>query len=402
MQVNRRSLMLGTGAALAGLRPARARQRSAPGVTDTEIVIGSTMPFSGPLSILGTLGKTSQAYFRKLNAAGGIHGRQIRLIQYDDGYNPGKALELTRRLVEQDQVSFVFETVGTSTNNAIYRYLNGRKIPHLLIFSGASKWSDAAAIPFTLPGMASYRAEGRVYARWIREHMPQARIAILMQNDDFGRDYLSGIRDGLGERADGMIVAQSSYETTDASVDSQVVSLKASGASVFISLSNGKFTVQSLRKAHDIGWKPQIILPLGSASLSAIMRPAGAQAGLGAITALSNKPAAGAMFEKDPGVQGLQAFVQQWLPGADPTDSLVSAGYTMAQILEHILRQCGDDLSREQIMRQANSLNGITPPLLMPGISLGTSATDHELFSHLWLQRFDGRTWLPFGQAVPV
>jgi len=402
MKLNRRTALLGALASMAAPLPAWSQKRYDAGATDTEIKIGSTMPFSGPVSILGTLGKTSMAYFNKLNAEGGINGRRIRLIQYDDGYNPGKALELTRRLVEQDGVSFIFQTVGTSTNNAIYRYLNGKKIPQLLIFSGASKWADVKTSPFTISGMPSYDAEGRVYARWILDNVPNAKVAVLLQNDDFGRDYLAGIKAGLGDKAKAIIVAESTYETTDASVDSQVVSLKASGANVFISLSNGKFTVQSLKKAHDIGWKPQVIVPLGSASISAIMRPAGADAGRGAITAVYNKPAANPQFDNDPGVVGLREFIKKWLPDADPTDSLVGGGYAGALILEHILRRSGDDLTRENIMKQANSLSGFTTPLLMPGITLNTSEKDHELYDHLWLQRFDGNIWTPFGKAIPV
>ncbi|MGQ2994527.1 ABC transporter substrate-binding protein [Variovorax sp.] len=402
MKLNRRTVVLGALASMAAPLPALAQKRHGPGVSDSEIRIGSTMPFSGPVSILGTLGKTSLAYFNQLNAAGGINGRRIKLIQYDDGYNPGKALELTRRLVEQDEVSLIFETVGTATNNAIYRYLNGKKVPQLLIFSGANKWNDVANAPFTISGMPTYNAEGRIYARWILENMPGARIAILMQNDDFGRDYLTGIKAGLGDKAKDMIVAQSTYETTDASVDSQVVSLKGSGANVFISLSNGKFTVQSMKKAHDIGWKPQVILPLGSSSLSAIMRPAGAEAGKGAITGVYNKPVSDPQFDKDPGVVGLREFLKKWLPEADPSDSLVGGGYTAAQVLENILRRCGDDLTRENIMKQASSLSGLTTPLLMPGITLSTSEKDHELYGHLWLQRFDGNAWIPFGKALSV
>ena len=275
MRSLKRRTVLGALAAMAASSALRAQKRYGPGVSDSEIKIGSTMPFSGPVSILGTLGKAAQAYVSKINAEGGINGRKIRLLQYDDGYNPGKALELTRKLVEQDEVLFIYQTVGTATNNAIHRYLNGRKIPQLLIFSGANKWADPANGPWTLSGMPSYNVEGQIYARWILQNMPDAKVGVLMQNDDFGRDYLAGIRAGLGERAKSMLMAEQTYETTDPTVDSQVVSLKASGATVFFSLSNGKFTVQSIRKAHDIGWKPQIFLPLGSASLTSIIRPAG-------------------------------------------------------------------------------------------------------------------------------
>ncbi|WP_198084094.1 ABC transporter substrate-binding protein [Variovorax sp. E3] len=400
--LNRRTTLLGAIASLAAPFPVFAQKRYGPGVSDTEIKIGSTMPFSGPVSILGTIGKSTLAYFKKLNSEGGINGRQIKLIQYDDAFNPGKALEFTRRLVEQDEVSFVCETVGASSSNAVHRYLNGKKVPHLLIMSGSNKWTDAAAAPLTIPGMPSYFAEGRLYARWILENMPSAKIAVLMENDDFGRDYLAGIKAGLGDKAKSMIVAENTYEATDASVDSQIVSLKASNADVFIAVANGKFAVQSMKKAHDIGWKPQIILPIGSASVAAIMRPAGPEAGRGALSAIYNKPTTDPRFEKDPGVVQLREFIAKWLPDANPTDALVGAGYTAGHVLAHIVRSCGDDLTRENIMRQANSLDKFTTPLLMPGIELSTSKDDHEIFSHLWVQRFDGNAWIPFGKAVAI
>lgn len=400
MQFIKRRTSLAALGALFLPQALQAQKRSGPGVSDTEIRIGSTMPFSGPVSILGTLGKATQAYVSKLNAEGGINGRKIRLIQYDDGYNPGKALELTRKLVEQDEVLFIYQTVGTATNNAIHRYLNGRKVPHLLIFSGANKWADPANGPWTLSGMPSYDVEGRIYARWILQNMPNAKIAVLLQNDDFGRDYLAGIRAGLGERAKSMIVAEQTYETTDPTVESQVVSLKASGATVFISLSNGKFTVQSLRKAHDIEWKPQIFLPLGSASLTSIIRPAGPERAIGAITAAYNKAAADPQWDKDAGVIALREFTKQWMPDGDPNDQLVAGGYSSAQILTQILKQCGDDLTRENVMRQALSLRGFATPTMLPGLTLNTSPTDYELFAQLRLQRFNGSSWVPFGEIV--
>ena len=302
MRSLKRRTVLGALGAMVAAPALRAQKRYGPGVTDTEIKIGSTLPFSGPVSILGMLGKAAQAYVSKINSEGGVNGRKIKLIQYDDAYNPGKALELTRKLVEQDEVLCIFQTVGTATNNAIHKYLNGRQIPQLLIFSGANKWVDPANGPWTLSGMASYEVEGRIYARWILKNLPDAKIAVLMQNDDFGRDYLTGIRAGLGDKAKTMIVGEQTYETTDPTVDSQVVSLKATNANAFISLSNGKFTVQSLRKAHDIGWKPQIFLPLGSASPNAIMRPAGADKVVGALTAAYAKDPSDPQWDKDPGI----------------------------------------------------------------------------------------------------
>ncbi|WP_326535714.1 ABC transporter substrate-binding protein [Pseudorhodoferax sp.] len=402
MEFTRRRTLVAALAGMAAFPAVRAQKRYGPGVTDTSITIGSTAPFSGPVSILGTLGKTAQAYVSKVNAEGGINGRSIKLIQYDDGYNPGKALEMTRKLVEQDQVLFVYQTVGTSVNNAVQRYLEPKKIPQLLIMSGANKWSDAKAAPMVVPGMPSYSVEGRVYARWVLEHMPKARIAVLMQNDDFGRDYLAGIQQGLGARGKEMIVAQSTYETTDASVDSQIVSLKGRGADVFFSLSNGKYTVQSLRKAHDIGWKPQVFLPLGSSSPTAIMRPAGPEKVVGAITAAYGKSAADPQWKDDKGILDLRAFAGKWMGGADPNDTLVSGGHASAVILMKILAQCGDDLTRENVMRQALSLRDFSTPTTLPGIRINTSDSSHAVYTQLWLQRFDGNNWSPFGGAVAL
>ena len=400
MGFTRREALAASLTGLIAVPSAFAQKRYGPGVTDTEITIGSTAPFSGPVSMLGTLGKAAQAHIAKINAEGGVNGRKIKLIQYDDGYNPGKALEMTRKLVEQDQVLFIYQTVGTSVNNAIQRYLEPRKIPQLLIMSGSNKWSDPVAAPFVVPGMPSYSVEGCVYAHWILKNMPNAKIAVLMQNDDFGRDYLAGIQQGLGARSKEMIVAQSSYETTDASIDSQIVSLKGSGADVFFSLSNGKYTVQSLRKAHDIGWKPQIFLPLGSASPTAILGPAGPEKVVGAITAAYGKSAADPQWEKDPGIVELRTFAKQWMGGANPNDTLVSGGHASAAILVKILSQCGDDLTRENVMHQALSLHDFATPTTLPGIRINTSQSNHAIFTQVWLLRFDGTTWVPFGGAV--
>jgi branched-chain amino acid transport system substrate-binding protein len=400
MEITRRDALLASLAGLAAIPNGYAQKRYGPGVTDNEITIGSTAPFSGPVSMLGTLAKAAQAYVSRVNAEGGVRGRKIKLVQYDDGYNPAKALEMTRKLVEQDQVLFMFQSVGTSVNNAIQRYLESRKIPQLMIMSGANKWSDPAAAPFVVPGMPSYSLEGRVYARWLLENMPNAKIAVLMQNDDFGRDYLQGLQQGLGAKSKDMIVAVGTYETTDASVDSQVVTLKASGADAFVSLTNGKYTVQSLRKAHDIDWKPQIFLPLGSSSPTAIIRPAGPERAVAAITAAYGKSPADPQWEKDKGVADFRAFISQWMPGSDPNDSLISGGYAAAAVLVQILSQCEDELTRENVMRQALSLRDFALATTLPGIKINTSPKSHALYQQLWLQRFDGKSWVPFGGAV--
>jgi branched-chain amino acid transport system substrate-binding protein len=401
MKLTRRNLVAASLSALALPHAlAAAQKRYGPGATDSEIRIGSTVPFSGPVSILSMLGKAAQAYVTKVNAGGGINGRKLKLIQYDDGYNPGKALELTRKLVEQDEVLFIYQTVGSSSNSAINRYLESKKIPQLLIYSGANKWSDPAAAPWVVPATPSYSVEGRVYARWLLQNMPESKIALLMQNDEFGHGYLAGIKEGLGARAQEMIVGQNFYETSDASVDSQVVSLKGSGANVFFSMSNGKYTVQSLRKAYNIGWKPQIFLPVGSASLSSIIHPVGAEKVIGAITGAVSKSAADPQWDKDPGVIGLREFAKKWMADGDPNDALLCAGYGSAQVLEQILRQCGDDLTRDNVMAQALNLHDFSAPTTLPGIKINTSASNHALYTQMWLQRFDGTAWVPFGGAI--
>lgn len=371
-------------------------------MTTSEIRIGSTMPFSGPLSRMSAVGKISQAYFSDLNSRGGIRGRMINLLQRDDGYNPGKTLEMTRGLVEKDDVALIYQSLGTATNNAIHRFLNERGIPQLFIFSGASKWADFRQAPYVLPGTTTYGAEARVYANWILLNKPDARIAILMQNDDYGKDYVDGLKQGLGARASAMIVAQASYEVTDATVDSQVVSLKASGADVFLVFSTGKFSVQAMRKAHDIGWKPQIIVPVGSSSLDATLRPAGADKVVGTISASILKTPSDPRWSTDPALSRVKELVGAHMPGHDPSDPLILAGLASAQMLEEVLKRCGDDLSRENIMTQALGLRGFSTPLMLPEVRLNVSATNRELYEKVWLQRFDGKNWVLFGSPVPV
>ncbi len=402
MNVTRRRSLFAACAALGTPFISRAQTRQLPGVSQDEIRVGSTMPFSGPLSGMSTVGKISQAYFTDLNARGGLRGRRVNLIQRDDGYNPGKALELTRSLVEQTDVSFIYQTLGTASNNAIHRYLSAKSIPQLLIFSGATKWVDPKQAPYVLPGTTTYGAEAGVYARWILQNKPSARIAILLQNDDYGKDYVDGLKLALGERAQSMVIAQATYEVTDSSVDSQVASLKASNADIFLVFSTGKFSVQALRRAHDIGWKPQIILPVGSSSLDATLRPAGAEKVVGAITASIFKASSDSRWTLDPALSRLKDLVRAHMPNYDPSDPLITAGYVSAQLLEEILKRCGDDLSRENIMTQALSLRRFSIPMMLPEVSISASATNRELYEKVWLQRFDGKNWVVFGAPVSV
>lgn len=399
MTLNRREIVL---AAIASGAPLYANAQPQPGVSGSEIRIGSTLPMSGPLSALSKIGIASAAYVKRLNESGGINGRKIRLIQYDDGYNPGKALEMTRKLVEQDEVSFIFQVVGTATNAAIHRYLNAKAIPQLLILSGANRWVDATSSPFVVPGTVTYGAEGRAYANWLLASKPNARIALLMQNDDFGKDYSDAIKAGLGANAAKMIVAESTYEVTDPTVESQVVKLRASNADVLIALCNGKFAVQALRKVHDLGWKPQVILPIGSSSIQSILMPVGLERVTGAVTVAVAKSPVDPQWDKDPAIVKLRQFAKEFLPGQDPNDQLISTGLASCEMLEEILRRCGDNISRANIMAKALSLKGFRTSTLLPEVAINLSPGNHELYDRLWLQRFDGVSWVPFGRPIPI
>lgn len=380
--------------------PVRANKQYGPGASDTEIRIGQTMPYSGPLSMLGVLGRSATSYFEKVNAEGGVNGRRIKLLSLDDGYNPARTVEQTRRLVENEEVLLIFQTIGTPTNTAIHRYLNGRKVPQLLIMSGANKWNDPKNSPWTLSGMASYNTEARLYTRHMLATVNEPRIAVLSQNDDFGRDYLSGLREVLGDRARALIIAESTYEVTDPTIDSQVLQLKSSGANVFMNFTNGKFTSQAIRRAGELGWKPQMYLPVGASSIAAILQPAGLDKAIGAITLANQKNPLDPQWRDDAGMKAYAEFMKRYGTGLDANDSLNVSGYSSAMILVDILRRCGDDLTRENVMRQALSMKEFTTPVMLPGVALTTSPSDYEIYGALRLQRFDGKSWVPFGDAM--
>jgi branched-chain amino acid transport system substrate-binding protein len=379
---------------------AKAQKRYDPGASDTEIKIGQTMPYSGPLSMLGTMGKVSQAYFNKVNAEGGINGRKVKFVSLDDAYSPPKTVETTRLLVENEQVLLVFNSVGTPTNLAVHRYLNGRKVPQLLIMTGANRWNDPKGSPWTLSGMLSYSAESRMYVRHMLANTPNPRIAVLSQNDDFGRDYMAGLKAMLGERAKSMIVAEATYEATDPTVDSQMLSLKASNANVFFSFSNGKFTAQALRKLGELGWKPQVYLPVGTTSIASILRPAGVENAMGAITISNQKNPLDPMWKDDAGMREYHDFMKRWTTGLDADDSLNVSAYSMTRILTEVLRRCGDDLTRDNVMKQMLSLKDFSTPVMLPGVSLTTAPDDYEIYGALKLQKFDGKSWVPFGEPM--
>ena len=396
--LTRRALLLAAAAAWAP--PAAAQKRYDPGATDTEIRIGQTMPYSGPVSMLGTIGKTTAAYFEKVNAEGGINGRKLKLISLDDGYSPPRTVEGTRRLVEEDEVLLIFGNVGTATNLAIHRYLNTRKVPQLLILSGANRWNDPRNFPYTLSGMLSYQAEARMYTRHMLATVKEPKIAVLSQNDDFGRDFVAGLKAQLGDRAKSLIVAEATYEATDPTVDSQMAMLKSSGANVFFNFSNGKFTVQSLRRLGELGWTPQVYLPVGSSSIASILKPAGVERAVGAVTLANMKNPLDPQWRDDAGIKAYYEFMKRWAPGLDPEDSLNVNAYSMSMTLAEVLRRCGNELTRENVMRHFLGLKDYSTPVMLPGVSITTAPDDYEIYGAIRLQRFDGKSWVPFGDPM--
>jgi branched-chain amino acid transport system substrate-binding protein len=370
-----------------------------PGVTSTEIKIGNTNPYSGPASAYGTIGKAIAAYFRKVNEEGGINGRKVNFISYDDSYSPPKTVEMVRRLVEQDQVAFVFQTLGTPTNSAIHKYMNQQKVPHLFVATGATKWGDPKNFPWTMGWQPTYQAEGHIYAQYVLKNVKDPKIGILYQNDDYGKDYLKGFKDGLGEAGRKLIVLEQTYEVTDPTVDSQIVNLKNSGANVFFNITIPKFAVQAIKKAHDIGWKPLHLLNNVSASVDVVLKPAGIDASRGLVTALYLKDPTDPQWKDDPGMKEWLAFMQKYYPEGNTKDSFNVYGYTVTQTIVHVLKQCGNDLSRENIMRQAANIKDLALPLLLPGIKINTSPTDYYPIEQEQLARFDGERWVLFGEV---
>ncbi len=371
-----------------------------PGVTATEIKIGNTNPYSGPASAYGTIGKSLGAYFKKVNDEGGVNGRKINYISYDDSYSPPKAVEMVRKLVEQDEVAALFQTLGTPTNTAIQKYVNQQKVPHLFVATGATKWNDPKNFPWTMGWQPNYQTEGRVYAAYIMKNFPDAKIGILYQNDDYGKDYRKGMHDGLGEAAKKMIVMEQTYEVTDPTIDSQIVNLKNSGATVFFNVTIPKFAVQAIKKAHDIGWKPAHFLNNVSSSLATVLKPAGLEASKGLITALYMKEITDPQWKNDKGFQDWVAWMKKYYPEGALDDQSNAFGYTAAQAMTQVLKQCGNDLSRENIMKQAANLKNVEFPLLLPGIKVNTSPTDHAPIEQEQLAKFDGERWVLFGELL--
>ncbi len=386
------TLALGIGF---GWTPAGAQT---PGVTATEIKIGNTNPYSGNASAYGTIGRVIGAYFRKVNDEGGINGRKITYITYDDSYSPPKTVEMVRRLVEQDQVLLVFQSLGTPTNSAIHKYMNQQKVPHLFVATGATKWGDPQNFPCTMGWQPAYQAEGKIYAQYVLKNVPNPKIGILYQNDDYGKDYLKGFKDELGEAGQKLIVLEQTYEVTDPTIDSQIVNLKNSGANVFFNITIPKFAVQAIKKAHDLAWKPLHLLNNVSTSVDVVLKPAGLEASRGLITALYNKDPTDPQWKEDPGMKEWRAFMQKYYPEGNTKDSFNVYGYTVAQTLVHVLKRCGNDLTRTNVMKHAASIKDLALPLLLPGIKINTSLTDYYPIKQEQLARFDGERWVLFGE----
>jgi len=370
------------------------------GATDTEIKLGNIMPYSGPASSYSVIGKTEAAYFNKINAEGGINGRKINFISYDDGYSPPKTVEQARKLVESDEVLLIFNSLGTPPNSAIQKYMNSKKVPQLFVATGATKWNDPREYPWTMGYQPNYQSEGQIYAKYILKNLPNAKIAILYQNDDYGKDYVKGMKDGLGAKAASMIIAEESYETTEPTVDSHVVNLKASGADVFFDVAIPKFAAQAIRKVSEIGWKPTHFLNNVSASISATIKPAGADISQGIITSAWLKDPTDSQFKDDPDIKAWNAFLDKYYPEANRSDANVIYGYAVAQTMVHVLKQCGDNLTRENVMKQAASLHDFTVAGLLPGVKINTSASDFAPVSQLQLERFKGESWERFGDVL--
>jgi ABC-type branched-subunit amino acid transport system substrate-binding protein len=377
-----------------------AEKKYGPGVTDTGIKIGQTMAYSGPASAYGTIGKVEQAYFKMINDQGGINGRKIDFISLDDGYSPPRTVELMRRLVEQDRVLLTFQTLGTPSNTAIHKYMNTQKVPQLFVATGATKWGDPRRFPWTMGWQPSFQFEARVYAKYVLQNKPDAKIGVLYQNDDYGKDYLKGLKDGLGDKAAKMIVAEVSYEVTDASVDSQIVTLQGSGADVFIDISTPKFAAQAIRKSYDIGWGPLHLINNPASSIASVLLPAGLDKSVGLISIAYLKDPTDPAWKDDQGVQGYLAFMKKYYSGGSTNDIFNVGAYSAAQTMMQVLAQCGDDLTRENVMRQAANIKDLELPMLLPGIRINTSPTDFFPIEHVQLIRFNGRSWVRFGGVM--
>ena len=370
------------------------------GATDTEIKIGNIVPYSGPASAYGVIGSTEAAYFKKINAEGGINGRKINFISYDDGYSPPKTVEQARKLVESDEVLLIFNPLGTPPNSAIQKYMNAKKVPQLFVATGATKWNDPKEFPWTMGWQPNYQSESRIYAKYLLKEKPNAKIAVLYQNDDYGKDYLKGLKDGLGAKGATMIVAEESYETTEPSIDNHIVKLKSTGADVFFNVTTPKFAAQAIKKMAEIEWKPLHLLNNVSSSIGSVMKPAGFEASQNIISSSYLKDTSDPQWKNDPGMKEFDEFLTKYFPEGNRIDASVMYAYTVAQGLVHVLKACGDNLTRENVMKQAASIRDLELGGLLPGIKVNTSASDFAPISQLQLERFKGEKWDLFGDVI--
>jgi branched-chain amino acid transport system substrate-binding protein len=387
-------------AALAmGLTAGAVRAADTPGVTATEIKIGNTSPYSGPASTYGVLGKLESAFFGMVNEQGGVSGHKINYISLDDTYSPPKTLEQTRRLVEEDNVAFTFATLGTPTNSAVVRYMNQKKVPHLFLATGADKWGDYKDYPWTIGWQPSYRTEAQIYAKYILKEKPNAKIAMLYQNDDFGKDYFLGFKDVLGDKFDKMVVT-ATYEATDPTADSQLQILQSSGADVLMVAALPKMSAQAIRKVHDLAWKPMFIMSNVSISVGAVMNPAGPENGIGIISGAFVKDPSDPTWANDAGMTEWRVFMNKYMPGADQSDNNYVVAYGFSKTILQVLKQCGNDFSRENIMKQANDLHDLEIPVLLPGLKVNTSPTNHHPVRAMQLEKWNGKSWVLFGDVI--
>ena len=401
--MNNKKLYLYAAAAAFSLlttEAAFAQKKYDTGASDTEIKIGNVMPYSGPASAYGIIGKTEEAYFRMVNDNGGINGRKINFVSYDDGYSPPKTVEQTRKLIESDEVFLVFNALGTLTQTAVQKYQNAKKVPQLFVATGASKWNDPKNFPWTMGFQPSYRVEARIFAKYILKEKPNAKVAVFYQNDDFGKDYVAGLKEIFGDRAKSLIVAEESYETTEPSIDSHIVKLKGTGADVFVNISTPKFAAQAIKKMAELEWKPMHLMTDVSISIGAVMKPAGFEAGQGILSAGYLKDASDPQWKDDEGMKKFMAFIDKYIPGANISDANLVYGFAAAQTMVQVLKQCGDNLTRENVMKQAASLKDFAPDTLLPGIKINTGPADFAPIEQLKMMQFKGEKWDFFGDII--
>jgi branched-chain amino acid transport system substrate-binding protein len=398
--MKRRDALAAIGTVLAtGAAWTAARAQTTPGVTATEVKIGHTVAYSGPASAYGVIGKLESAFFKMVNDQGGVAGHKINFISYDDGYTPPKTVEQVRRLIEEDQVDFLFNTLGTPTNSAIQRYVNQKKVPHLFVATGADKWGDYQHFPWTIGFQPSYRTEAQIYTKYILANVKDPKIAILYQNDDFGKDYPAGVKDILGDKFD-KLVTTATYESTDATVDSPITSLQASGANVLLVVAIPKFAAQAIRKVYDLGWKPTFIMSNVSISVGSVLTPAGPEKAVGMLSTNYFKDPVDPNWANDKGMQEWRDFMAKNMPGADLTDASYVYAYGVSKTMMQVLKQCNGDFSRENVMKQATSLHDVELPTLLPGIKVNTSPTNYHPIRALQMMRWDGKTWVLFGPVI--